>query len=86
MLKYAALILTKPEVFKKIQHFMMLVTGQSHLGSKVKLRLTVILSLHALFRIKFLNNTSFLLYNSAVLSLHSSVLSLAFTPSTIIVH
>ena len=60
----------------------MLVTFKSHLGSKVKLRVTVILS----FQNKdFSVNTSFP-FNNAVHSLHRTVLSLAFTPSRFEAH
>ena len=60
----------------------MLVTFKSHLGSKVKLRVTVILS----FQNKvFSVNTSFL-FNNGVHSLHRTVLSLAFTPSRFEAH
>ena len=60
----------------------MLLTFKSHLGSKVKLRVTVILS----FQNKvFSVNTSFL-FNNAVHSLHRTVLSLAFTPSRFKAH
>ena len=60
----------------------MLVTFKSHLGSKVKLHVTVILS----FQNKvFSVNTSFL-FNNAVHSLHRTVLSLAITPSRFEAH
>ena len=60
----------------------MLLTFKSHLGSKVKLRVTVILS----FQNKvFSVNTSFL-FNNAVHSLQRTVLSLAFTPSRFEAH
>ena len=67
---------------------MMLVTFQSHQGSKVKLQATIhYLYNYALSRIKFFSIiASFLLYNNAVHSLHTSVLSLAFTPSRFEAH
>ena len=63
----------------------MLVTLQSHLGSKVKLRVTVILSLCSFQNKVFSVNTSFLNI-SAVHSVHSTVFSLAFTPSRFEAH
>ena len=68
---------------------MMLVTFQSHQGSKVKLQATIhYLYNYALSRIKFFISiiSFFLLYNNAVHSLHTSVLSIATTPSRFEAH
>ena len=59
--------------FSKVQHVMMLVTLQSHHGSKVILRVTVILSLYALFRISFFQLTH--LFYITVLLILFTVLS-----------
>ena len=67
---------------------MMLVTFQSHQGSKVKLQATIhYLYNYALSRIKFFQLLHpCLLYNNAVHSLHTSVLSFAFMPSRFEAH
>ena len=61
--------------FSKVQHFMMLVTFQSHLGSNVVLRVTVVLSLYALFRISFFQLTHLFYRPITVLFILFTVLS-----------